>query len=238
MAVLTLGLMFSCRDESLNPTLEPEFGAYGKGQFIVPVTNDELPTTFGAYSQSAVNAVIFWDKANTNEVSATTNVKAQVFWNAGKESVVVSKIELYATFSESYLDKNGNVVTRNHGAAASPTVPQGNLFATIDAGARFTPATFTVDPKAVYNVFKGIKFAYDGTNAVDIFEANPGGSRTVNRFLPSRPHPTVAGKILGTDNIVVRWRLLAADGRSFGSWHNNTCTQLKDANCSVAFTVK
>ena len=246
MALLTIGLMLGCRDESKNPTLEPEFGAYGKGQFL-DATNAEIPTLFGAYSQTAVNASIFWDKANTNETTATTNVKGQVVWNAGKESILINKIEIYIQFIESYADKNNNVITRSHGPAALPSIPEGKLWKTIDAGARFAPgAVFTVTPKDIYDLYKGTTFDYkENGTAVDIFEANPGFPRktsalnpTGNRFMASRADQSGSAKTLGTDNIRIKWRLLAADGRAFGSWHNNTCTQLTDANCSVLFTVK
>ena len=236
MAVLSIGVMLSCKDGAVLPTLDPEFGAYAKGQWIAP-SGALLPLDFDPYSQNAVNLLVFWDKANTNETTSTTSVKGQVTWNAGKESIVINKIELYAQFIESYSDKDNNVVTRSHGPAASPTVPEGKLMATIDAAARVTPAQFTVKPADVYNLYKGTTFDYKGTGAVDIFQNNPGGSRTTNRFLASRVDP-VSGKTLGADNISIRWRLLAADGRAFGSFHLNVCTQLTDANCNVLFIVK
>ena len=245
MTVLTIGLLLGCRDESKNPTLEPEYGAYAKGQFL-DATNAEIPTIFGAYSQTTVNASIFWDKANTNEGTATTKVNGQVTWNAGKDAVVISKVEIYVQFVESYADKNNNVITKSHGPAASPTVPEGKLWKTIDAGARLAPAAFTITPADLYTLYKGTLFDYKGTGtAVDIFEANPGYPRKTsalnlngNRFLASRTDQSGSGKTLGTDNISIKWRLLASDGRTFGSWHNNVCTQLTDANCSVLFTVK
>ena len=246
MAVVTIGLLPGCRDESKNPTLEPEFGAYAKGQFL-DATNAEIPTIFGAYSQTTVNAAIFWDKANTNETTATTNVKGQVTWNAGKDAVVINKIEIYVQLIESYADKNNNVITKSHGPDATPTVPEGKLWKTIDAGARLAPAAFAITPADVYTLYKGTLFDYKGTGtAVDIFESNPGYPRKTtavlntngNRFLASRTDQGGSGKTLGTDNISIKWRLLASDGRTFGSWHNNVCTQLTDANCSVLFTVK
>ena len=247
---LVFVLMFavlSCRDESKNPTLDPEYGAYAKGQFLDP-SNNEIPTIFGAYSQSAVNAVVFWDKANTNETTATTSVKGQVTWNAGKESVKISNIELYVQFIESYADKNNNVVTRSHGPGATPTVPEGKLWKTIPAAARLSPAAFTITPADVYNLYKGTKFDYKGTGtSVDIFEANPCTIRTLdavnnpiaNRFFPSgRTDKSGSGKALSADQISIKWRLIADDGRAFGSFHNNVCTQLTDANCNILFIVK
>ncbi len=253
MAVLTIGLLLGCRDESKNPTLEPEFGAYAKGQFL-DATNAEIPTIFGAYSQTTVNGSIFWDKTNTNETTATTNVKGQVTWNAGKDAVVINKIEIYVQLIESYADKNNNVITKSHGPAATPTVPEGKLWKTIDAGARLAPAAFAITPSDVYSLYKGTLFDYKGTGtAVDIFENNPfevttgGGSnpsRKVNRFQPGGRVYTIPASVplktvtLLADNISIKWRLLASDGRTFGSWHNNVCTQLTDANCSILFTVK
>ena len=242
-----MGLVLSCRDEALNPTLEPEFGAYAKGQFIDQGTNTEIPSIFAAYSQTTINGVVFWDKANTNETTATTNVKGQVTWNAGKETVVINKIEIYVQLIESYADKNNNVITRSHGPASSATVPEGKLWKTIDAGARLAPAGYTITPADVYNIYKGTTFDYKASgNAVDIFEANPGYPRKVNaalnangnRFLASRADQSGSGKTLAADNISIKWRLLGSDGRAYGSWHNNVCTQLTDANCSVLFIVK
>ena len=246
VAVLSLGMVLSCRDEALNPTLEPEFGAYAKGQFINQATNTEIPLIFDGYSQNAVNAVVFWDKVNTNETTATTNVKVQVTWNAGKETVVINKIEIYVQFIESYADKNANVIIRSHGPASSPSVPEGKLWKTIDAGARLAPAAYTITPADLYNLYKGTTFDYKGTGTpVDIFESNPGYPRKVsalntngNRFLASRTDQSGTGKTLAADNISLKWRLLGSDGRAYGSWHNNVCTQLTDANCSVLFVVK
>lgn len=332
LVFVLLFAFIGCRDESKNPTLDPEYGAYAKGQFL-DASNNEIPTIFGAYSQTAVNAAVYWDRANTNEATSTTSVKAQVTWNAGKESVKISNIELYVQFIESYADKNNNVVTRSHGPGATPTVPEGKLLKTVPAAARLSPAQFNITPAEVYNLYKGTTFDYKGTGtAVDIFEANPYIPRKIDatlnavgsRFLSIRAvDPTTvttsttsinlstlvttpstatlsltvgaglnakypvgasvtvysrgaynnfvtgsvvsydnttgalvlnnlsktgtstrtdwdvwSGKSLPPDQISIKWRLIADDGRAFGSFHNNVCTQLTDANCNILFIVK
>lgn len=222
LLVLSLPAINACRDESLNPLPQWEPGVHGYGVFVTPT---------GGESRAA-NAVNF-----PLATQATAKNDYKIRWVSLDQQLTVNKIEVYVDFRERFLNENKSQVAVSHGQ---------KLLKTITPGANRVWSNFSVTPAEIYDLFKAVKFKYDGTNEVNVFD-NP--LRTpASRFLGARkdPDPNVPeAKKLGVaaDDFVLRWRLYTPDGKVFKSWSVSVCTEIiaageANSNCELVWTVR
>ncbi len=190
--LLSLLLVTSCKDEKLSPYIEPEPAAHAYGEL-----------TAGAFD-------------GTNIPGSSVDVAVQ--WISVDKKVEISEIELFVSFFEDYIDKDGNPAVAAHGIQTAPNLVLSGL-------ANRTPGTVKITSDQVYQLFKDAKFKYDGTNEVSVFDN------------PAKPRPADA-RFLSGDTFSVTWRLKAKSGLVYKSWSPSVCTELKGANCEVDWAVE
>lgn len=236
--LLTVG----CEDEDLNPYIPPQGNAHGFGQFVSLADNTTLlPALNAFYSQSAVNAVVYFTAGSPNGI----DYKLQ--WVSIDNRVTISDIELYIEFNETYSDDERNPLIAAHGGASQgPTYPAGKFWKTVQAPAMRTPVDITITPSDVYELFRENTFDYNGDGqATEPVFGTPGAGefrrdRTGQRFFAATSIPVGgAGNItLPEDQFRIRWRLIGSDGAAYGSWSNSVCAETVGANCTGQWRVR
>ena len=143
-------------------------------------------------------------------------------WISVDSKATATKIEVFLTFKENYVDIDGNPAVANHGT---------KLFKTFEGAA--VPANreavnFSVSQDDVYALFNGVTYDYkDGVddNAIDVFAAPFNTDRNaVDKFLPE-------------DKFQFTWQFTGDDGRVFKAWSPSTCTEFPESNCQLDFGV-
>ena len=241
LAILSAGI--SCKDESLDPFIRPEGAVHGFGQFVSP-TGTLLPDpSLGQfYSQSSVDAVVFYDDANIP--GSSINYKLQ--WIALDNKKTVESIDLYLEFNEVYTDEDRNPKTAIHGGLESdvnPTKPDGKFWKTITSPGNRQTVDITVTPNDVYTLYQNATFDYNGDGTPEpVFGDNSlkfARDRSSKRFYKSEAKNYGQGTVtLGADIFRIRWRLKTTDGLYFGTWGNSVCTEFVGANCFGQWKVK
>jgi hypothetical protein len=137
----------ACRDEDLNPYIEPEKGALHG---------------FSRFAAGSSTSFIVGDDA--------IDIDVETYWANIGGTNTASKIEVYALFNESYIDANGNPAVARHGGTA------GRLLRTIQGGDLkgnkvFTP--FSVTQDELYALYDDATFDYEGTGTAVSVWANP-----------------------------------------------------------------
>ena len=189
------GLMLpftSCEDPDLNPYLEPETAVHGLGAF-----SSGSPTSFKVGDMN-------------------TPVKFDLQWVSIDSKNTVTKMEVFVTYTEKYIDPERNPRTANHGTKRIVTIEGSNVPANRKA------ASFTISPAQVYELFKANKFNY-GTGSVDVF---------------ANAARTAASRFTANDGFRITWAFTTADGRFFDSWSDSVCLEFPGANCSLSWTAK
>ena len=195
LVMLAVGLG-SCRDEALSPYVDPLPGVNGFAAI------NEATSDFGKLLPSPSAPPV-----NTTSFSYSKWVSSGspfIFrWFSFDKKITITKVEFYAYFSEPYTDADGNPAVANHGGA-TPTggklIPALTL-SNLENGKK---TTVNVTAAQVYDLYKDAEFDYNGDKVKEKVFAN--AKRTVNRrFLP-------------TDNVLIRWKLYAADGTVYRSW--------------------
>lgn len=182
----------SCEDPDLNPYLEPETAVHG----------------FAAFSTGSPTNFKLGDMAQA--------VKFDLQWISIDSKNTVTKMEVFITYTEDYIDLEKNPRVANHGTKRIVTIEGSNV------PANRKPANFSITPQQVYDLFKDAKFDY-GTGSVGVFSA---AART----------PT--SRFTTNDDFNITWAFTTADGRYFDSWSNSVCLEFPGANCTRTWTVK
>jgi hypothetical protein len=168
-----------------------------------------VPHGFGAYKAGTPTSLFFGDN--------NSKLEASLEWKSTDGKVTVSEIDLYVTWSEGYLDKDGLPKTASHGKKKVKT---------LTGGAARTPQAFSWTAADVYNVFKGAKFDYqDGAGSRDVF-ADPKDSRR-----------TASSYFTPNDKFVLTWGFKSSDGKYYDSWSGGVCNSSVGANCQLAFNI-
>ena len=168
-----------------------------------------VPHGFGQYEAGTPTSFFFGDN---NAV-----LKGDLQWVSIDGLVSVDAMDLYVTWSESYLDQDGIPKTAAHGKRKLKTLP---------AGSERTPQAFSYTATDVYNLFNGIKYDYgDGAGERDVF-ANPKDSdrKSSAYFTPN-------------DEFILSWGFNATNGKYYDSWSGGICNNTIGANCQLAFNV-
>lgn len=196
-ALVALALpMTSCEDEELNPIPDYETAVSGQG-FIAA----DSPKNF-------------------KEGDLTTPMKFDVLWRSIDRLNTVNKIQLYVTWTESYIDVEGNPRTANHGTRLAKTL-EGSA-----VPANNTKTSVTLTANEVATLFANAQFDYgDGKGRVSVFTA------------PKKPSRTAAVKFITDDKFVMTWVLTTADGRVFDSWSDTVCLEFVGVNCEIPWGV-
>jgi len=143
-------------------------------------------------------------------------------WISVDSKETVTKMEVFLTFTEDYLDNDGNPAVADHGTKLVQTFEGGAV------PANRTPVAFSLSQADVYALFNGTTYDYkDGVdgNAIDVFGSpvNPGRDAT-NIFVAE-------------DKFKLTWQFTGADGRVFRAWSPSVCTEFPGSNCEIAFGV-
>jgi hypothetical protein len=200
-----LAALAGCRDESLNPVPDYETSLHGWGRF-----ESTSPRSF-----------VFADPA--------TAVNIQYQWNSIDGLTKVSKIEFYAFFDEAYVDSEGNSRLARHAGRFLDANGGGKLLKTLEGGnipANRTDIAFTVTQDDLYQLFKDVKFKYDGTNEVAVFNN------------PAKPDRSPSSPFVKGDQFEVSWVIYGEDGRKFDFWSESICSQeFPKSSCTVGWNV-
>lgn len=237
-----IGLAIGCKDDSLSPYIEPNGGASGLGQFVsLSDGTTLLPTATAFYSQSAVDAVTFFDE---NNQANGINYKLQ--WVSYDDRVNIASIELYVAYNETYSDADRNPLIADHGGPSKgPSYPEGKFWKSVTPTGARAPIDLTITPSDMFELFKDQTWDYDDDGTEEgIFSAEAAAitktDRTVStkRFLSSRTVTLTAGNVtLAADQFVLRWRLIGDDGKGYGSWSASVCQETVGINCAGQWRV-
>ncbi|MDA8658001.1 hypothetical protein N9L61_03030 [Flavobacteriaceae bacterium] len=188
-------LFNSCQDESL-------------------ITLPEWESAVHGYAQLKAGS-----KDNFKNGDPSVDLSFELKWKSIDKENIVSNIDLYVTFSETYVDSDGNNKSVAHGGA------DGVLFKTIpNPPAENEYTSFTITQEDVYQLYKNKSYDY-GSGTESVF----GNSFTTRN--------TNSKKFIPGDSFAVNWVLTTEDGRVFDSWSPSVCTEFPEANCKKAWSV-
>ena len=181
--------------EAPSPILDPDTAIHGLGAF-----GSGSPTNFSVGDLS-------------------TPIKVDLQWVSIDSKNTVTKIDLFVTMTEKYIDLEKNPRTANFG--------QKKIGEVTSVPGNRTPSSINITPQQILDAFKSSTFDYkDGKGAVSVFNASPKAERTA-----STPFIT-------DDSFQLRWAFTTADGRYFDSWSDSVCLEFPGANCSLTWGVK
>ena len=218
LVVFSVGLV-ACRDEALNPVPPFETAVHGYGHLVSgnTFTGTSTDPNTGLFIGGTVAANNAWD----------FNIDFQ--WISIDQKNTVTKVEMFATFTEPYRDANNNNKTANHGTQLLKTFEGASV-----PGNR-TSFNVQVTAAELFAAFDDATFNYgDGNVTVNVL-SNP-------NQVPGQPavrnpaSPSTA--FLVRDKFEVTWILYTADGRVFDSWSDSICSEFPGADCSVIVTLR
>jgi hypothetical protein len=166
IAVFLLAITIaSCEKPSLNPVVPLEAGVYGQGK--------QLSGSF----------------ISGNDAASTVNM--QLKWIDVNKKLTMSKQELFVTYYQDYIDKNGNPATATHGTKSLKVM---------DCKGNNEASTFSITANEVYTLFASAQFDY-GTGKVAVFGASrPAGKR----FTPA-DYFMLTWAFTGSNGLVYKW---------------------------------
>lgn len=194
--ILSFTFLFnSCQDESLISL--PEWGSAVHG-----------------YAQLKAGS-----KDNFKNGDPSVDLSFELKWKSIDKENIVTNIDLFVTFTETYVDSDGNNKSVAHGGA------NGVLFKTIaNPPAENEYTSFTITQEDVYQLYQNKNYDY-GSGTESVF----GNSFTTRN--------TSSKKFIPGDSFSVNWVLTTEDGRVFDSWSPSVCTEFPEANCKKAWSV-
>jgi hypothetical protein len=197
IALMAILVVFSaCEDASLNPIKQYETAVHGQG-----VLTADSPKGF-------------------KEGDLTTPMKINLAWRSIDGLNTVTKMDLFITWNEAYLDNDKNPRVAALGTRKLKTVEGGTV------PANNANLLLNISPTDIATLFSDVQFDYgDGKGKVSVFSA------------PKKPNRTATTKFISDDSFSLSWGLTTADGRYFDSWSPAVCAELVGANCSVAWKV-
>lgn len=188
----------SCKDESIELIPEWESGVHGLAQV------------------TSANADFMYN-------TPTAPVTMDLQWVSIDSKLTVTKIEVFVSFNENYIDKDGNPAVAAHGGADGRSF---KVFEGSAVPANRTPVNFSLSQADLYTLYQDAVFDYDGDgNATSVF-TNPDAAPR-----------DVAHRFYWQDKIGVRWVFTTDDGRIFEKWGVSVCTEFPGANCAVDLSV-
>ncbi|MEQ8688783.1 MAG: hypothetical protein RIE86_26000 [Imperialibacter sp.] len=195
---------------------------------VIPACKDEDLVVLPDW-ESGVNAytvVAEGSKGDFLSGNAAQDITFDMLWNSIDGKNTVTKIEIFAYFSEAYTDPDGNPAVANYGGA------DGVSFLTIEGAA--VPAnkvttSFSISQDDMYEMFKDSSFDYDKDGTATPVWGNPDK--------PNRRASSANFKFVPGDSFSIRWELTTADGRLFDSWSPSVCTEFPGSNCSYAWSI-
>ncbi len=224
--LLGMGLMLSCKDDSLSPNVTYEGNANAFGTFVVGGKPQKDPFDLTKTQSQKIGTDFVTVKPGFAPVPAT------ISWSSFDKKVKVDKIELFVKLDEVYVDKDGNKVVATHGG-------DGKLLTTITPAGAYEMNNFSIDAAKVYDLLKDAKFDYgDGKGEVSVFASNP--ARTADsRFLGNRDIPFRNRNIsVSGDDIEITWKLYGDNGLVYKSWSPSVCEEFVGANCRIVTRVR
>jgi hypothetical protein len=158
-------------------------------------------------------------KDNFKNGDPSVDLTYELKWKSIDKENVVTNIELYIFFSETYVDNDGNNKTAAHGES------DGMLFKTISSPpAENEYTSFTITQEDVFQLYQNKNYDYgNGTESV------------FNNSFTTRN--TSDKKFIPGDSFYVNWVLTTEDGRVFDSWSPSVCTEFPEANCKKSWSV-
>lgn len=137
MAIALVGVVTSCKDDSLQLVPEWESGVHGFAK--VTSTNTDF---------------------QYNTPATPINVDLQ--WISIDSKLTVTKIEVFVRFDENYVDKDGNPAVAAHGGTGGRSfkVYEGGA-----VPANRTPLSFSMTQNELYTLYQDATFDYDGNSA-------------------------------------------------------------------------
>ena len=224
--LLGVGVMMSCKDESLDPNLTPEGNANGFGTFLVGGKPQKDPFDLTKGQTLRLGSDFLTVKPGFTSVPAT------ISWSSFDKKVTVNKIEIFVKLDEAYVDKDGNKVVAMHGG-------EGKLLTTITPAGMYEANNFTIDASKVYELLKDAKFDYDdGKGEVNVF-AKDTLRTAASPFLGNRDVPFRNRVIsIGGDDIEITWKLYGENGLVYQSWSPSVCEEFVGANCRIVTRVR
>jgi hypothetical protein len=200
-----LAIVSGCRDEDLNPVPDYETAVHGWGR-----TAAGSPKNF-----------VFQDVSKELEIAFQ--------WNSIDGLNKVSKVEFYIFFDEAYTDTEGNPRIARHGGRFLDANGGGKLFKTLqgsELGANRTDIKFKVKQDDIYQLYKDVKFKYDGSTETPVFNN------------PVKPERTPGAPFIKGDAFEISWVIYTEDGRKFDYWSDSICSEeFPNSSCSVKWAV-
>lgn len=152
-----IGLVTSCKDDSLVLVPEWESAVHGLGEVT-----------------SANSDFLYNDPAQ--------GIDVDLQWISIDRKLTVTRIDVYALFNENYIDQEGNPKVASHGGAQGKLLAtfQGNA-----VPANRTPVSLSVTQEDLYELYDDATFDYDGPGgnpAVSVFTYKPQRNAT-QRFM-------------------------------------------------------
>ncbi len=195
---------------------------------IIPACKDEDLVTLPEWESGVHGFAVVADGSKGDFLSgnAAQDITFDILWNSIDGKNTVTKIEIFAYFSESYVDPDGNPAVANYGGA------DGVSFLTLEGAA--VPAdkvttSFSISQDDMYEMFKDSSFDYDKDGNATPVWSNPDK--------PTRNAASTNFKFVPGDSFSIRWELTTADGRLFDSWSPSVCTEFPGANCTYAWAI-
>jgi len=190
--VVVVGLLTTaCRDESLSPVPDWNYVLHGFGQIK---------------SDSPVNFIF------GNEDS---KIDFDLAWVSIDNQGTAESMDVFVSWSEKYVDDDGNNQTANHGRRQLMTIT--------GLGANRESRDFSISVADVKSLFSDVTFNY-GDGPVSVYSNARKPERSSNTFTDD-------------DAFVVSWAITAADGKYFDSWTSSVCGDFTGANCTIPFFV-
>ncbi|MTI38518.1 hypothetical protein [Fulvivirga lutimaris] len=197
--LLLVTITISCQDEDLleinNPTWETgvnTFGQIADGSAANFIRGDE-----------SVDLTFDWR------------------WISVDQANTITSVDFYVSWSESYVNVNGDAAVANHGS---------QLVSTATPGGNREDITFTLTQADLAAAFAGTTYNYDDGNdaTVDVFT------------YAGKPTRDVAGgqAFIDGDSFILTWSLTGSDGRVFEGWSPSVCTEVPGSNCQIAWIVE
>lgn len=190
--IVVIGLLASCRNEDLNPVPDWNYVLHGLGQIK---------------SGSPVNFIL---GDNNSKIDFTLQ------WVSIDNQGTAQAMDVFVTWNEKYIDKDGNPQTANHGKRKITSLS--------NVGANRTDSEFSIGVNDIRTLFSDAMYDY-GNGSVSVF-ANP-----------LKPRRTAQQAFLDDDAFIVSWAILATDGKYFDSWSASVCGDFQGANCTIPFFV-
>ena len=187
-------LLVGCKDESL-------------------ITLPEWESAVHGYAQLSAGS-----KDNFKNGDQSIDVSFDLKWKSIDKENVVTNIDLYITFNETFVDLDGNNKTAAHGGA------DGILFKSFAAPAENTFTSFKITQRDVYELYKNTTYNY-GNGAESVYDNSFTTRNSTDKlFIPG-------------DSFAVDWVLTTEDGRVFDSWSPSVCNEFPEANCKKSWSV-